>query len=81
VIDCKHWNYNNASALSRFAKKQENRTEILLNKDEGLDRALPVLVTLHSSIVQYSDGVPIVPISKFKLFVLDLDGYEVPLDL
>jgi hypothetical protein len=76
MVDCKHWNYNNASALSRFAKKQENRTKILLNKDERLHRALPVLVTLHSSNVHYCDGVPIVPISKFKLFVIDLDGYE-----
>jgi hypothetical protein len=76
VIDCKHWNYNNLSALSRFAKKQENRTKILLNKDEQLHYAVPVLVTLHSSNVLYFDGVPIVPISKFKLFVVDLDSYE-----
>jgi hypothetical protein len=76
VIDCKHWNYNNLSALSKFAKKQKDRTKILLNKNEELDCAVPVLVTLHSLNVHYFYGVPIVPISKFKLFVIELDSCE-----
>ena len=76
VVDCKHWKYNNLHALSKFAKKQENRTKILLNKNEELYRAVPVLVTLHSSNVHYFSGIPIVPISKFKLFIMDLHSYE-----
>ena len=76
AVDCKHWKHNNRSAISQCAKKQQYRTQVLLDstRDKILS-AVPVLVTLYHSNIYFVCGIPIVPIYKFKLFVEELPSY------
>ena len=75
VVDCKHWKRSNLSLLSMYAKKQVQRTELLLKRKKNLSFAVPILLTLHSEKVQFIDKVPVVPINKFESFLEDFQGY------
>lgn len=75
VVDCKHWKKSSASSIAAFAKKQAVRAERLLNHDKTISRAVPVIMTLHASSVRFVGGVPIVPVHKFKSFVMEVEGF------
>ena len=77
VADCKHWRRYSISSISSYAEKQAQRTKILFKakgrtKQGYIARAIPIILTLYSMDVEFIDGVPIVPISKFKSFIEDV---------
>ena len=77
VADCKHWRRYSISSISSYAEKQTQRTKILFKarrrtKQDYIARAIPIILTLYSMDVEFIDGVPIVPISKFKSFIEDV---------
>ena len=77
VADCKHWRRYSISSISSYAEKQAQRTKILLKakgrtKQGCIARGIPIILTLYSMDVEFIDGVPIVPISKFKSFIEDV---------
>jgi hypothetical protein len=77
VADCKHWRRYSISSISSYAEKQTQRTKILFEakgrtKQGYIARAIPIILTLYSMDVEFIDGVPIVPISKFKSFIEDV---------
>lgn len=74
VADCKHWKRYSLSSISFYAEKQVRRTKILLRAkrritQDNISQAVPIILTLYSTGIQFIDGVPIVPISKFKSFI------------
>lgn len=73
VADCKHWKRYSLSSISFYAEKQVRRTKILLRAKrritQDISQAVPIILTLYSIGIQFIDGVPIVPISKFKSFI------------
>lgn len=77
VADCKHWKRTNISLMRSYVKKQVKRTELLLNyrRNNNITSAVPILLTLHCERVQMIDKTPIVPISKFKSFVQDVQNH------
>jgi len=75
VIDCKHWKRNNVSSISNYSRKQVARTERLVAHDRRIVLAVPIVLTLHSESVQLIEGIPIVPIFRFKSFVMDVNGF------
>ncbi len=75
AIDCKHWKRNNLSSLSLYARKQVARTKEIAKRNKEIGRAVPVMLTLHSEAVKFIDGVPIVPVSQFRSFVMDVRGF------
>lgn len=74
VADCKHWKRYSHSSISSYAEKQIRRTKILRTK-YNISHAIPIILTLYSIDVKFIDGVPIVPISKFKSFIEDVSLY------
>lgn len=75
AIDCKHWKRSSPSAISGFAKKQAARAKRLLTWDVRISQAVPVIMTLHAESVKFVHGVPVVPVHKFKSFVMDVKGF------
>jgi hypothetical protein len=75
AIDCKHWKRSSQSAISGFANKQAARAERLLTWDKKISQAVPVIMTLHTEPVKFVHGVPVVPVHKFKSFVMDVKGF------
>ena len=75
IADCKHWKYSSISSISRYAKKQIQRTEFLLLRGNDISSAIPIILTLHAVTINFIEGIPIVPISKFKSFVNDIHCY------
>ena len=59
VIDCKHWKRSNVSSISSYAKKQLERTELL--------------VTLHYERVKFINKIPIIPINLLNSFLTEFD--------
>jgi hypothetical protein len=74
AVDCKHWSRGNASSISAYAKKQAARTERLA-RQEKIAQAVPVIMTLHAEAVRFAGGVPVVPVSQFRSFVMDVKGF------
>lgn len=74
AVDCKHWRRGNMSSISGYAKKQAVRTERLA-KQEKITQAVPVILTLHAESVKFVGGIPIVPMSQFRSFVIDVEGF------
>jgi hypothetical protein len=72
AVDCKHWKHGSLSILSLYAKKQVERTKILLEK-RSIYSAIPIILTLHHNKVRFIEGIPVVPITEFKSF---LNGLE-----
>jgi hypothetical protein len=74
AVDCKHWSRGNASSVSAYAKKQAARTKRLA-KHEKISQAVPAILTLHAQAVKFAGGVPVVPVSQFRSFVMDVKGF------
>ena len=77
AVDCKHWRRNNLTSIAAFARRQAERTELLVRRSSDLSFGIPIIVTLHSIEVQFIDRIPIVPISKFRSFVEDFRSHLV----
>ena len=75
VVDCKHWRRNNLSSISNFCQKQVIRAERLIEHDKSITQVLPVMVTLHAESTRFVDNVPLVPIHKFRSFLMDVKGF------
>jgi Holliday junction resolvase-like predicted endonuclease len=75
VVDCKHWKRNNLSSISNYSRKQAARAERLIQRDKKISQAVPVILTLHAESVRFVNGIPIVPIFRFKSFVMDVNGF------
>lgn len=75
AVDCKHWNRSSLSSLSQHCSRQVRRTEELLRRDIKISMAVPVILTLHAPNVKLIDCMPIVPVSKFRSFALDIQGF------
>ena len=81
VVDCKHWEKSNLSSILLCARKQIKRTESLLwrlqeNYDyRNVTRAIPAILTLHAEKVKFLEGIPIIPISHFRSFIENIQGY------
>ena len=74
VIDCKHWKRSNVSSISSYAKKQLERTELLLQKQTNtITSAIPILVTLHYERVKFINKIPIIPINLLNSFLTEFD--------
>lgn len=69
LVDCKHW--QRRSALAAAAGRQAARAErwAVMHKMP----AVPVIVTLHEWRAS-TDGIPVVPVSKFRSFVAEFFG-------
>ncbi|MDQ3847337.1 MAG: restriction endonuclease [Thermoproteota archaeon] len=75
VVDCKHWKRNNLSSISNFCQKQAARASRLIEYDKSVSQVLPVVVTLHAEAIGFVDTVPLVPIHRFRSFLMDIRGY------
>ncbi|UCE09593.1 MAG: hypothetical protein JSW61_11555 [Candidatus Thorarchaeota archaeon] len=88
-IDAKMWGVRKykSSALKSAAEKQKMRTELLCGlldrlsaKLDGLERKKftlsPILVTWLVEDVEFSDGVPIVPVFKLNSFLMSFESYD-----
>lgn len=76
AVDCKHWKRsNNPSSIAAFARKQAARTQRLIKHDTKISQAVPVIMTLHAESVKFFGGVPVVPVHKFKSFVIEVKGF------
>jgi len=75
AVDCKHWRRSSLSTMSVFSRKQAARAERLLKGDRKITMAVPVIMTLHAESVKVAGGVPVVPVHKFKTFVMDVKGF------
>lgn len=75
AVDCKHWKRSSLSTMSGFSRKQAARAERLLKGDRRITMAVPVIMTLHAESVKVAGGVPVVPVHKFKTFVMDVKGF------
>jgi hypothetical protein len=75
AVDCKHWKRSNLSSIASFSKKQAARAERLLGHDGRISQAVPAIMTLHAESVVFAGGVPVVPVHKFRSFVMDVKGF------
>jgi Holliday junction resolvase-like predicted endonuclease len=75
VVDCKHWKRNNLSSISSYSRKQAARAGLLIQRDKKISQAVPVILTLHAESVRFVNGIPIVPILRFRSFVMDVKGF------
>ncbi len=75
VIDCKHWERNNLSSISDHSRKQAARAKRLIQSDKKISQAVPVMLTLHAESVRFVSGIPVVPIFRFRSFVMDVKGF------
>ncbi len=75
ALDCKHWKRNNLSSISLFCEKQAARAKRLIEHDKSISQVVPVVLTLHTESVSFVHEVPLVPILKFKSFLLDVKGF------
>lgn len=75
LIDCKHWMKSRGFNIAKFSSNQIRRAEIFLEKRKDIESAIPIIVTLYEYNCNFFDGVPIVPISKFKEFLQNFPFY------
>jgi Restriction endonuclease len=75
AVDCKHWKRSNLSSISNFCQKQAARSERLLKYDKTISQVVPVLLTLHAESVMFVGRVPLVPIHRFRSFIIDVKGF------
>lgn len=75
AVDCKHWKQSNLSSIANFSKRQAARAERLLGHDGKISKAVPVIMTLHAESIVFAGGVPVVPVHKFRSFVIDVKGF------
>src|SRR5919198_2442934 len=75
AVDCKHWKRSNLSSLSNFSQRQAARSERLLKYDKTISQVVPVMLTLHAESVMFVGRVPLVPIHRFRSFIIDVKGF------
>lgn len=75
AVDCKHWKQSNLSSITDFSEKQITRVKRLLKNDTMIIEAVPIIMTLHAGSVRFVSGVPVVPVHKFRSFVMDVKGF------
>ncbi|MEM3084871.1 MAG: nuclease-related domain-containing protein [Nitrososphaerales archaeon] len=75
LVDCKHWKRSSPSVLEKFAEMQVNRAKAFLRAKSEVRTAVPLILTLHSESTTLANGVPVVPITKFRSFLNELSGY------
>jgi hypothetical protein len=75
AVDCKHWKRNNLSSITSFSQKQVARSERLLKYDKTISQVVPVMLTLHAESVMFVGRVPLVPIHRFRSFIIDVKGF------
>jgi restriction endonuclease len=75
AVDCKHWKRNNLSSITNFSQKQVARSERLLKYDKTISQVVPVMLTLHAESVMFVGRVPLVPIHRFRSFIIDVKGF------
>lgn len=73
AVDCKHWKRSGMSPI--VSEKQAARARRLLKYDSTISRAVPVIMTLHAGSVRFAGGVPVVPVHRFRSFVMDVKGF------
>ncbi|GBC73756.1 hypothetical protein HRbin04_01162 [archaeon HR04] len=71
LIDCKHWHYISTSELARVCEKQVIRARTFIAERRDVDDAIPAVVVLNDT-PSLIDGVPIVPITRFREFLNEL---------
>ena len=74
AVDCKHWKRSNLSSISNFFKSRA-RAERLIKYDETISQVVPVMLTLHAESVRFIGSIPLVPIHKFRSFIMDVKGF------
>jgi hypothetical protein len=75
AVDCKHWKRSNLSSITNFSQKQAARSERLLKYDKTISQVVPVMLTLHAESVMFVGRVPLVPIHRFRSFIIDVKGF------
>lgn len=75
AVDCKHWKQSNQSSIAGFSEKQITRVKRLLEHDTMIVEAVPIIMTLRAGSVRFVSGVPVVPVHKFRSFVMDIKGF------
>jgi hypothetical protein len=75
AVDCKHWKRSNLSSIASFSRKQAARAERLLKHDSRISMAVPAILTLHAESVEFAGRVPVVPVQRFRSFVMDVKGF------
>jgi hypothetical protein len=75
AVDCKHWKMSSPSSLTAFSAKQSARAMRLPKWDPNVRSAVPVIMTLHAESVKFVSRVPVVPVHKFRSFVIDVKGF------
>ena len=79
AIDCKHWKYSSPAKLLIAIRTQRERAKRYGNSkyamNAGISETLPALLTLYDDGVHVIEGSPIVPVSRFDSFLLELDGH------
>jgi len=81
LIDCKHWmKIGNLNVLT-FCMNQTKRARIFLDKRKEVEAVIPIIVTFHEYKYDYSNRIPIVPISRFKQFLQNFPFYLDKLEL
>ena len=75
AVDCKHWKGSNLSSISKFSQKQAARAERLIKYDKTICQVVPVVLTLHAESLRFVGGVPLVPIHRFRAFIMEVKGF------
>ena len=75
AVDCKHWKRISLSSLSNFSQKQAARADRLIKYDKRISQVVPVMLTLHAESVRFIGAVPLVPIHKFRSFIMDVKSF------
>jgi Restriction endonuclease len=76
AVDCKHWKRSSLSSISNFSQKQAARAERLIKCEKTISQVVPVVLTLHAESVRFINAVPLVPIHKFRSFIMDVKGFS-----
>jgi len=75
AVDCKHWKRSNLSSISKFSQKQAARAERLIKYDKTICQVVPVMLTMHAESVRFVGGVPLVPVHRFRSFIMEVKGF------
>jgi hypothetical protein len=80
LIDCKHWMKMHDFNVLRFSQNQTKRARIFLDNRRDVDAVIPIIVTFHEYEYNFSNKIPIIPISRFKQFLQTFPFYLEKLD-
>ncbi len=56
-------------------KSRSARAQRLIKYDKTISQVVPVMLTLHAESVRFVGGVPLVPIQRFRSFIIDVKGF------